>query len=101
MAYKPPSKGLLDFYNNQVLKKDSLWNKYAGANQKRHILSLGIYYHLLTDGILKQLTKILKHFFLLTEKLHNRILFQLMKQVRFLVYLKGELLLCQNIPEDG
>ena len=31
MAYKPPSKGLLDFYNNQVLKKDSLWNKYAGA----------------------------------------------------------------------
>jgi hypothetical protein len=30
-SYIQPSKGLLDFYNNQVLKKDSLWNQYAGA----------------------------------------------------------------------
>ena len=32
-----PSKGLLDFYNNQVLKKDSVWNKYAGQKSITYI----------------------------------------------------------------
>ena len=45
MAYKAPSKGLLDFYNNQVKKQDSLWNKYAGMKSSKiytkpwHLLS--------------------------------------------------------------
>ena len=33
-TYIQPSKGLLDFYNNEVLKKDSLWNRFAGQRSK-------------------------------------------------------------------
>ena len=51
MAYKAPSKGLLDFYNNQVKKQDSLWNKYAGIKAKTytkpwHLLSANDRYNL-------------------------------------------------------
>ena len=35
-SYIEPSKGLLDFYNNQVRKPDSLWNKYAGQKSRTY-----------------------------------------------------------------